>query len=256
VKIVESVSRALDIIDLLGESTNGMRLTELSRALDIPHPTVYRLLNTLSAKGFVVQEEESSRYYLSTRILRLQGNIARRLSLVERSVPILNHLVQELSMVSHLAILSEDQVVYLESRRQDWYSGYYYPTGRSGDAHSTALGKVLLAFLPDDQCNTLVNRLNLVSRTPYTITDRDEFKRHLDTIRQRGYAIDEQESSLDSYCVAAPIRNPAGHAIAALSVSTSPSAVRHENLERMIQAVIRGAKDISREMGWYGQENS
>jgi IclR family transcriptional regulator, KDG regulon repressor len=248
--LVASVDRAIDILEALGQSERGMQLSELSRMVGLPHSTAYRILNTLRNRNFVEQHETTRAYQLSTRILQLQTNVVGNLSLVEKAIPVMNRLAKELSASSHLAILGETEVVYLESRRGNWILNRASPSNRIAPAYCTALGKVLLASLPEDKLETRMERMHFHPRTPRTITDKHQLIAHLQEVRVSGYALDLEEHLPDISCVAAPIRDQAGTVIAALSVAALTQDLAANWVSSIAPMVMAGAHEVSRAMGW------
>lgn len=248
--IVNSVSRALDILEALGQAENGMRLTLLSQQLKLPPSTAHRLLNTLQSKGYVQQEETTGVYYLSTRVLRLQANISKRMHLVERAIPYLNRLAQESQVSAHLAVLNDLDVVYLETRCVGIYLPYYAAPGRMAPAYCTGLGKVLLAYLDDEEQRARIARMELHPWTATTLADADALIPHLKLVRQQGHAIDQGEFNPETRCVAAPIRNQHNQIIAAISVGGAKIAHPEAWMEKFIPVVVANAREISRQLGW------
>lgn len=248
--LVASVDRAVDILEALGQSERGLQLTELSRIVGLPHSTAYRILNTLRNRNFVEQNETTRAYLLSTRILQLQANVVANLSLVEKAIPVMNRLAKELSASSHLAILGDTEVVYLESRRSNWILNRASPSNRIVPAYCTALGKVLLASLPEDKLEIRMERMHLPPRTPRTITDKQQLIAHLQEVRVNGYALDLEEHLPDISCIAAPIYDRTGAVIAALSVAALTQDLAADWVASIAPMVTAGAQEVSRAMGW------
>lgn len=246
----QSVAKALDIIEALGKSESGYNLVELSNKVGFPHSTVHRLLNTLKKKGFVVQETPSGTYYLSGKFLRLQTTIYTKQSLILTTIPILNRLAQALPCHAHLGMLDDDRVIYIESRRYNPFGSEYLPSGRTAPVHSTALGKVMTAFLPQDDRKCLLARLSLDPVTSYTVTNLEQLTQQLEDVRRQGYAFENQESRVDGGCVAAPIFNHTGAVIAAISTFWWFSQKPSDSFAEFAELVVAGAQEISRTLGW------
>ena len=249
-RVVNSVSRALDILESLGQAENGLRLTALGQQLKLPPSTVHRLLNTLQSKGFVEQEESTGIYYLSTGVLRLQANISKRLHLVERAIPFLNRLAQESQVSAHLAALNDLDVVYLETRCVGVYLPYFAAPGRTAPAYCTGLGKMLLAELPEEEQRARITRMELRPWTPTTLVKPETLLAHLQQTRQQGYAIDLGEFNIETRCVAAPIRNQHNQTIAAISVGGTSIQHKERWMQRFIPIMVANAQELSRQLGW------
>lgn len=246
---VRAVARALDIILALGQADDGASLVGLATTLHLPHPTVHRLLKTLESKGFVSRDPTSNLYYLATKVLQLQTTIATRQSLVRPAIPVLTRLARQTESTAHLAVLAEDRVVYVESRRSDPFAAEYLPPGRTNAVHCTALGKVLSACLPSDHLQALVGRIPFTARTPQSITSARAFLECLDQVRGNGYAVDDEESALGVRCVAAPICDHRGNCVAAISVSSPTARLPSSAVAEVAVMVMGAAEELSHALG-------
>ena len=235
-----------------GPCSDGLNLTQVAEALNIPYSTAHRLLTTLSAYGFVERDHDTKRFFLGLHILELQGSIAKRFRLLDIAIPHMARLVQEICVTCHLAVLHDADVVYLESRRShgDPFFHLHTPPGRSVPAHCTALGKVLLAHLPLAVLSQLLADRVLVAKTPNTITDSGELRKDLAQIAIRGYAVDDEEYALGVRCIAAPIRCRTGEVIAAASVSGSKDQITPERDAALASRVMAECEQLSRELGY------
>ena len=249
-KTVRAVSRALDILEALGQTEEGTGLVDLASAVNLTHPTVYRLLKTMEGKAFVAQDAGSSRYYLSKKILQMQATTATERRLIWLAIPRLTELAEQLRGAAHLAALGEDRVVYLESRRSEPYLREHLPSGRTVPIYCSGLGKVLAAFLPTEQLEALVERISFEARTPRTITDPIAFLKCLEQVRNSGFAVDDEELSMGVHCVAAPVRSHGGNVVAAMSVALFAGRFRADRVPETADIVIRAAEDVSRDFGW------
>lgn len=246
---VRSIQRALSVIEALGQAENGMTLVALSESLALPPATVHRLLANLEGRGFVSRDPESNRHYLSTKILQLQGTVAARQSLVRPAIPILVQLAKQFSCTAHLAVLGEDRVVYVESRRSNPYTLEHLPPGRTNPIHCTALGKVLVAFAPAEHLKPIVERITFEASTPNTITGPDRFYECLSTVRVAGYAVDNEELTLGVRCIAAPVYDHRGNCIAAISISVPTAMLPAESIPEVAAEVVSAAAELSRGLG-------
>jgi DNA-binding IclR family transcriptional regulator len=246
---VRAVVRALDIILALGKTDDGASVVGLANLLHLPHPTVHRLLKTLEAKGFVSRDPASNQYYLSTQVLQLQGTIATRQSLVRPAIPVLTRLAKQLECSAHLAVLGEDRVVYVETRRSDPYTFEFLPPGRTNAIHCTALGKVLAAYLPAEYLQILVKRISFDARTPNTLTSPRAFLKCLDHVRDNGYAVDDEEGALGARCIAAPVYDHRDNCIAAISVSNTAAGLPSAAIPKVAAVVMGAAAELSHALG-------
>jgi DNA-binding IclR family transcriptional regulator len=247
---MDAVEKALSIIDLLGTSSEGKRLTEIARDLGLPLSTVHRLLSVLRKTGYVNKDATSGRYVLGSKILRLQVHVMGSLTLTRTALPVLRRLANQLEGAANLSILQLGRVLYLESVPSDRAVSLYTPPGMTAPAHCTAMGKVLLAHLAQEDLDAWMATNTLERFTEQTIICRSALVRELERIRSDGVAIDNQEWVSGVGCVAAPIRNHAGEVIAAVSISAPAAQIIGERQCEVINAVTEACREISAALGW------
>jgi IclR family KDG regulon transcriptional repressor len=248
--ISRSVLKALHILETLARTEEGLSLSELAEQMDYPVSTTHRLLATLAERGYVERDPDTRRYQLGVKILTLQTQGIRGHRLVQRAFPQLNTLKQQVHATVNLGVLSENEVVYLETFVPDGSVGFYLPPGTRMPSYCTALGKVLLAHLPRDALEALLPRLDLAPCTPYTITSETALRADLDTTARQGYALDDQEFNVGIRCLAAPIRDRSGTAIAGASMTVPAEQLPNEKIETTAALVTQACQRISRALGY------
>lgn len=241
--------RAMSILDLLGRSGKRMGVTEIGTELGLHKSTVYRILSTLEQGGYIQQDTESGKYSLGTHILELGMQCLQQIDLREKAAPIMKRLSAETGEVVHLAILDGLEVVYIDKVEQSQTLTMRARIGARAHAHCTALGKVLLAFRGDDVLARLEGR-ELARQTPNTITSIPELRAHLSTVRDRGYAVDDEENEQGVRCVAVPIRNHAGTVVAAMSISAPTVRLPRERVDEVVPLVLKAGRDLSGTLGY------
>ena len=215
---IESVSRALDLLEAVANEELG--LVELSRRTGLQPSTTHRLLATLKARGYVWRDEDSGRYLLGYRVLRLGSGLERRSSgLTTIARPYMERLHKITRETVYLTVLDGGDVVYLHQMLRDPSPDMLTVPGLRVPAHASALGKAMLAFSEPDIVDAALGDQPLERYTERTITDRALLDRALATVRGQGYAINLGEFMEGLICVAAPIFDDAGHVAGALSVS-------------------------------------
>lgn len=185
--------KALRILDTLGESPNGLGITELSVALNSPKSTVHRLIATLEAVGYAVLDLPTSKYVLGSRVARLGEQLNHQSSLLTFGGPALEQLTRECGEASHLAILEGTDVVYISREESREPIRISFGMGHRAPAHCTALGKAFLADLSDRDIRTLYKNLTLRQLTPRTKTKLAALLAEITTIRREGLAYDNEE---------------------------------------------------------------
>lgn len=251
-KGVQSVERAFLILELLGNADDHLGISELAEKGALPLATVHRLLTTLVGLGYVEQNPENNKYTLGVRALQLRGAIIGQLNLGYQAMPIMKTLMNRVNETVHLAVLNEGEIVYIERVEGLRTQGMYTRIGKRAPAHCTALGKAMLAHLPQ-QCwyHDVVERRGLKRFSPTTITQWEQLSAELTAIRERGYAIDNGETGEPVRCVAAPIHDYTGQVVAAVSISGPQSQVTIDRIGELSGAVRWAADMISRKLGHF-----
>ncbi len=247
-QLVQSLDRALDIMEKLVESENGLGVTELSDSLGLHKSTVYRLLTTLVYRGYV-EQDEYSRYNVGIKLFEIGGTVLSKMDLRNKTKPYLVRLQQETKETIHLGILDDKEIVYIDKEETTETIRMYSEVGRRIDAYCTSLGKVLLAYENADIYDLYKNG-ELHKYTGNTIVDKNILANHLADVRKQGYAIDDQEQELGIRCIGGPIFNYNGDIIAAFSIAGPTSRMTVARVEKLSKKVIEYSKDISSSFGY------
>ncbi len=248
-----SVARALTILGLFESGRENLTLSEIARIMDTSPSGVYSIVNTLEELGCLERSPDTKKYRLGLKLLSLASRLLDTLDVRDVAKKTLRKLASERRGNSHLAVLFENEVLYIDT--EVTAATFVLPEiiGRRVPPHCTALGKVLLAHTPEAFENLLASGKPLEQITSKTVTSSQRLRQELMQISERGYALDREEFHEGIVCVAAPIRNYRGLTAAALSVSISASRLKHEPLSQFIGAVIAAAEDVSRGMGYTSQ---
>ena len=212
---VQSVDRALDVLEALARAGAPMGVGEVSAVTGLPQGTAHRLLRSLQSRGYV-RHDAARKYSLGAAALRL-GDAAHQ-SIAHSARPYLARLVAATGETANLSVLEGDDVVYVAQVPSPHTLRMFAEVGRHVPPHSTASGKVLLAALPPDRAAAVVRRLRLARLTENTLTDRAVLLTELDAARERGWAADEGEHEWGVRCVAVPV-GQGTDVVAALSLS-------------------------------------
>lgn len=247
---VQSVERAIALLELLGESDHHLGITEIAELSSLPVATVHRLLTTLVKLGYVEQNIESHKYTLGIRMLHLRGAVISQVKLGVEAMPIMKMLMKRVNETVHLAVLSEGEIMYIDRVEGLQTQGMYTRIGKRAYAHCTALGKVMMAYMPDAVWREVVERHGLPRFSPTTITTPEELVAEMLRIRHRGYAVDEGETGEQVRCIAAPIRNYRGDIIAAMSVSAPRDQLHPGRDKEISDAVIWATQLVSKRLGY------
>jgi IclR family acetate operon transcriptional repressor len=239
---VQSLERAFELLELLADSGGAMGLSQLSSSSGLPLTTIHRLMGTLVRMGYV-RRGGSRRYVLGPRLIRLGETASQMLGFWAK--PHLAELVELTGETANLAMLEGDSVVYLAQAPGRHSMRMFTEPGRRLDPHCTAVGKAMLAQLPEAQVRDILRRTGMPARTANTITDPDLLIAHLGVIRRQGYAVDEGEQEVGVRCVAVAI--PDAPTMTAVSVSGPQARLNEEALKTLAPALQRVAADLSKD---------
>lgn len=240
---VQSVERSFALLEILGRSEAGLGISELASESGLSLGTVHRLLRTLVELGYV-RQELSRTYLLGSGFIHLGERAASGLGSWSR--PLLEVLARELGESVNLAALERDQVVYLAHVPSSQSVRMFTEVGSRVAAHSTGVGKAMLAQMPQMQVRALLARTGLAAATVYTVTDREALIDHLKSVAAVGFAFDDQEQELGVRCVAVPVLGEGTRL--AVSVSGPSSRMTDELVARAVPRLQSAAAAIADEM--------
>jgi DNA-binding IclR family transcriptional regulator len=245
-----AVDRALAVLQLLAEQRDGVGLAELSRALGEAKSSLFTVLNTLEARGFVAKEAATKRYTLGPETWRIGAVYAGHVSVLSEFQALAPELVRDCGETMQLAVLQGRHILYIGKQEGTQPVRLATQVGDRLPAHTAALGKALLSQLPAAELDALFAGVTLERFTPNTITDFAALTEELAETRRRGYAVDRQEVTLELRCVAAPVFDASGTAVAAASISVLILRMDDER-EQVLGAKIREfARGVSWRLGY------
>jgi DNA-binding IclR family transcriptional regulator len=247
---VQVLDRALAVLQVLANCSSECGLAELCTALSLHKSTVHRLMMVLQQHRLVDKNPETGRYRLGLRLFEFGSKAIAVLDLRGHARPRLDQLQRELGETVFFCILDEGQVLYLEKVESQQSVRTACMVGSRAPAYCTAVGKAMLAELPEAEVSDIVRRWGLKAITANTITTAAALKAELRAVRSRGYAIDNEEKEQGLRCVSAPVRGHSGKMFAALSVSGPAFRVTRERIPEIAKAVMRIANELSAELGY------
>ncbi|MFC7343418.1 IclR family transcriptional regulator [Saccharopolyspora griseoalba] len=245
----QSLERGLAV---LGALADGPRtLDELAERLGVHKTTAMRLLRTLEAGRFV-RREDVHRYRIGSALFDLAHRALEDLDARDVARPHLRRLGERSGHTVHLAMLDEDQVVYIDKVDSVHPVRMYSRIGRRAPVHCTAVGKVLVADLPATGRQRLAQRIGYPKLTDRTIDSPERFRAELERVARQGYAVDRSEHEDFTHCVAAPVRDHRGEAVAALSMSVPKVILPLDGLLGWLDELRATADAISADLGRRG----
>lgn len=246
---VKSVARALALLNTLRVASDGLSLSDLCAQTNLAKGTIHRLLATLLKHDFV--EQQGHRYYIGVNCFVVGNAFRSHMDLRPRALPFLLDLRNRTGEAVQMAVLEKSLVVYIERVQSTApVASFTAQVGSVVPAYCTALGKVLLAFSPQEILEQYLRAVPLRIRTPTTITERQQFVSEITNIRRAGYAVDRGEHYSEVRCVAAPIFDHDSRVVAAISMA-GPAERLPSVLEgsRFARAVVDVAAKISAAIG-------
>lgn len=246
---VRAVERALDLLESFTLTEPDLSFTELTARSGLSKGTAVRLLAVLERRGLVERSNETERYRIGVRAFELGSIYIQSLELEREAHRYLEALVDECHQTANLGLLDHGEIVHLlvvPSRRPIHFS---VKTGQRDNAHSTGLGKALLAASTEDELEMVIATRGLPRRTDRTITTPDRLRDELARVRSQGYAIDDEESVPGLTCIAAPISSDRGVVIGAVSISGLSQEFTEPVRTTYVNAVVRAANEISHRLG-------
>lgn len=241
---IQSLARGLAILDILSQSQGGTSITELAEILRVDKGSASRLMSTLAKHGYSERDPLTRRYFLGPQVIRLSGSLLTRMTLRETTRPFLGQLMQRTGECAHLAILAQGKTLYIDQAESPATLRVNVQVGQMAPLHCTALGKVLLAFgngeLPD----------RLERFTPRTITEQEALRHHLETVRQQGYAVDNEEYDACVCCIAVPVYDYRNKVVGAIGISGPATRLSPEKVPELIATVVEIGKALSSRMSF------
>ena len=244
----KSLERALQILCSFDFDRREQTLTELVNSLGLPKSTTHRLVSTLMDYHFLHYDPASQRYSLGLRIFGLGSVADHSLSLKKLVGPFLTELHTKLNKTVALAVLRDDEVVYID-KREDWrHPVKSTEMGRHRPPHFGMFGHLFMAYLPDEEVDRILRKTPLVGYTKKSITNKTEFKRRLRGIRNQGYVVDDGEVFDGVTGIAAPIEDATGSVVGGIGASLITAAENAEGVKRIIKELRETTKLVSEQL--------
>lgn len=245
-----SVERALTILSLYSREKQEWGITEISQEVQLPKSTVHGLVKTLEKENFLYLGE-NGKYRLGVKVFELGMAYSGNIKLTAAAEPVVRQLVDRYKQTVHVAIYAGRMAILVVSARSGGPGIMAPRVGAGIPAYCSGVGKVLLAWQSPQVIEEYLQNEPLMSITKNTITDIDQFRQELTTIRQQGFAIDRGEALIETGCVAAPIFGADGETVAAISISGPIEDVINKNTFAACRDdVIHAAQTVSAVLGY------
>jgi IclR family acetate operon transcriptional repressor len=238
----------MEVFDYLS-AAQGKPLTALAEETGQSPATVYRILVTLEGRGLVEFDREDQLWHIGPQAFVIGARFLRRTSLVERARPILRKLMEATGETANLGIEKEGSVLFLSQVETHASIRAFFPPGTLSPMHASGIGKAVLAHMDAGRLDRLVRAAGLASFTGRTITDPAALRESLAEVRRQGYAVDDEEKTDGMRCIAAPVFDMNGEAVAGISVSGPTSRVSMAGIDRLSRPVIAAARELTHAIG-------
>ncbi len=249
---VNSLARGLAILEVFGREGYGLSLADVALAMNLPKSTTHRLLSTLTGLGYLDQPRRGGRYYLAPPILGLGYAMLKSLKVREAALPHLAALFENLGENVNLSVLGRDEIIYVVRFEKRAVLALNLQVGSRLPIYNSSPGRVLAAFLPDEEREAMIQRLN---RDPecaaWLVAHGEDLRRLLDETRARGWAYNDGDYLGELFALAAPVLGENGQVLAAVNVPILKAGRRAEELiGRVKEPALACAARISAVMGY------
>lgn len=249
---VQSLHRAFDILEVIGNSRNPISIKKITEDTGLPKSTVYRLLNNLENRNYAFCDHNGN-YRLGYQLLMMSQWAEKEFEIKHLAKEFLESLNEFTKETVHLAILQKKRVLYVDTVESPHPSRLVAKLGTTNSVHCTALGKALLLHHTDAEILAILEEEGMEKRTENTLTTPLDYLKEMEDVRKLGYALDKQESEMEGRCIGAPIYDKAGKVIAAISISGiatrfSLDFIEKEVVDKLLDSTLR----ISRILGYVG----
>lgn len=246
---VQSIGRAFAILEEVARNRDGIGLAELSKKVGLHNSTTFHLVKTMVSLGYIRQLKDSKRYRIGRPLFALAASALDEMEMVSLATPVLEDLSAATGESGHFAVRMGDTVTVIARTSG---AGAFQLTDRVGvvrPAYCTALGKVMLAALRDDQLERYLARTELKPMTPKSVTDAAMLRREIEEVRRAGLAFDDGEFDTEMRCVAVPVRDFTGQVVGAIGISGPVWRLSLQALQGRAMVVQEAADRLSAEFG-------
>jgi IclR family transcriptional regulator, KDG regulon repressor len=251
--IIQSLQRGLGILEIIAKKGKGITMAEVSREIGLHTSTTFHLLRTLSTLGYIVQDETTREYLLGSKVFHLAASACTEVQISKIAKPFLVEMAKQTGEASHMAILEGGEVIVIDKIDGSGPVRVSERVGYPRPAHCTAIGKTLLAYLPEAELRTFLEAGDLRPFTAKTITAAQILEQELKRVRTQGYAFDDEEFAQGIRCLAAPVRNFTGHVVAAIGISGPVWRVSLDRVAQLTQLVRTMGHRLSQQLGHSGE---
>ena len=244
-KNIQSLERAVMILEYLSKHPAGAQLTSISRDLGLNKSTAFGLVCTLENLRCIRQDQNTSRYYLGLRLLEFGHSLMTSMDIITVGKPFLRELSAKYDETVNLALLSGNNVIYVDRVQSSKSVRVEMQLHEQVPTYCCSTGKVFLSYMDHEQRDAIIEKMDFKPRTIYTIISKAQLLAELENIRNRGYAYDREEYEIGLTCIAAPVLDQEGRVIAAISLNAPTGRMLQINQEELILDIRNTAKRMA-----------
>lgn len=246
--LIPNIARALKILEYLARDKKEASIAEISNAFSYPKNSVFRVIKSLEYYGYV--EEESRKYHATPRLLYLGYAGMRNKGLIENSIDVMHALRDEINETVLIGSLLGNEVVMVEQLISFQHIKFTAEIGKRVHVQTSAPGKAIMAFLPEDERNNIVNQITFVRYTDNTVPSKKAMLDEMAVVQAQGYAVDDGEEVPDVHCIGVPIFDYRHYPIAALWIVGPEYRVTRDQYKEIGETLISHALKISKRFGY------
>ena len=247
---VPNLERALRVFELLAQHPEGLSTSRISELLQFPRNSIFRITATLHNHGYLIRDLDTKLFQLSQKLLTLGYAAISEQTLVEKSLDVMRSLRDRFKETVPLGILQGNQGLVIEEVPGIHSFRFVLEPGKRFNLHTSAPGKAIVAYLPEDEKEKLIDSIKFIKFNERTISNKSDFIKELTKVRQQGWAADCAEETEGMHCIGAPIFNRHGIPFAAIWITGPSSRVKEENFQGIGEEVRRHSNKISQSLGY------
>jgi len=248
-----SLDKTLNMLAYFNEDRQVIGLSELSRLSGIPKATVYRMISTLEAHGFINRVDvlgKENQYKLGLRFLEYGKLVSNGLEIRNIALPHMAKFRDKVNECVQLIVRDNDEAMYIEKLECKQFIRLYTRIGRRAPLYGGACPRAILTFLPDEEIDRILNSVNLVKYTKNTVVDKKKLKEMIEQDRQRGYTVSYGELEPETVAIGAPIFDHKGNVAGSLSVAGPDSRFTEKELPYLTDELLKTTREISKALGY------
>ncbi|MCF8106380.1 MAG: IclR family transcriptional regulator [Desulfohalobiaceae bacterium] len=236
---LQSLAKGIKVLQIIAQSPQPIGVSDLARQLETNNATITRCCHTLSSLGYVAKDKQK-RWYLTPKVLSLGYAAVSSLGWRQTAQYYLEQLSEQTGKTASLSVMESGEIIYICRVHTKRILPYDIRIGSTLPVHCTSMGKVLLAFRPEQEIKAIIDSLEFINLTHKTISTAEAFLQELETIRGKGYAVNDEEFSVGLRSVAAPVLDSQKRSMAALNIAVSTTSMSLEQMETELAPLVMG----------------